>query len=136
MAGEKKFAGASILIGATTIGRVTTFTRRSEVREDEATGVESTEGTAPNKINRGVFVPVTLDEIITIGGVLLQTDTGQAAAITAARTGAEVTITATYQDNTTYTFTGFFRNFEEQGNVNQVMRFTSEFRVNSVGGGT
>lgn len=128
---EKRFAGAAITCEGVAIGRIFRWNNEYSVEFDDVTGVENTEGVAPNKVVRVKKLPVALDQRVSIGGVMLSNDVGLDEVITAAKTGAIVDLAVTYQDGSAETVTGFFSSYTETGEVKQAMRFEGTFEVNS-----
>jgi len=128
---EKRFAGAAITCEGAAVGRIFRWNNEYSVEFDDVTGVENTEGSSPNKVVRVNKLPVALDQRVSVGGVMLSSDPGLDEIITAAKTGAIVTLAITYQDNSTESIDGFFSSYTETGEVKQAMRFEGTFEVNS-----
>lgn len=127
---EKRFAGGAITCNSEAVGRITRWNNEYSVEFDDVTGVENTVGTAPNKVVQIKKLPVALDQVVDIAGVLLTGDDGIDEIVTSAKTGAECVLAITYQDSSTMSVTGFFSSFKETGDVKQAMRFEGTFQVN------
>jgi hypothetical protein len=127
---EKRFAGAAITCEGQAVGRIFRWNNEYSVEFDDVTGVENTEGTAPNKVVRVKKLPVALDQKVSVGGVMLTSDPGLDEIITSAKTGANVTLAITYQDGSSESVDGFFSSYTETGEVKQAMRFEGTFEVN------
>lgn len=130
-ANTRRFATCSVSIGAELVGKITQFGRSITVSEEMISGSEDAT-TGDNAIVEK-YVPVSVGQTANTGGVSLTTDAGQSAIEAAAENATEgVVLQFRYADGTGMDYTGFFTNFEENGEVSaNVFRFTAQFRVNS-----
>jgi len=131
MADYKRSAGTLIYIDGLPVGKVNSFTRTREVSEEDVTGFEDVQGTAPEQINVLQFIAVAVGETAALGGISLEGDDGQDALSDAADSGQIVVIKQETQAGSGFELTGFLTNFEETGEIPGTYTWTANFRVNS-----
>ena len=127
-----RFASTAVSIGNDVIGRVTQFGRSITISEEMISGSEDT--TTGNNAILEKYIPVSVGETANIAGTSVTDDTGQIAVEVAARNATEgVVIEFRRPDGSGIDYTGFFTNFEENGELSaNVYRYTAQFRVNDV----
>lgn len=128
MANERRFAGITVTIGSDAVGVITTYSDTSDITLEDVSGSGDTVGDPP--IIQQKRIPVELVEDLSFGGVSVDSDAGQSAVNTAARTGAEVTVEFRYSEGDGYDLKGYFSNVTEEASKPNVFRFTADFAVN------
>lgn len=124
------FAGSVLEIDGVVVAKVTSISRSTSVSEEQVSGSEDKAGTAPNQITKEVYKPVSVGETLQLEGIYKTGDTGQSDVEDAAKTGQEVQLRHYKQDGKGYLETGFFTQFDEQGQLPNVYTFSGAFRVN------
>lgn len=129
-ANTRRFATCSVSIGADVVGKITQFGRSITVSEEMVSGSEDATSTGNAIVEK--YAPVSVGETANTGGVSIVNDAGQIAVEDAAKNATEdVTLEFRYPDGSGVDYTGFFTNFEENGELSaNVFRFTAQFRVN------
>lgn len=124
------FAGTFVEIDGVVVAKITSFQSTSEISEEQVSGSEDTVGTAPNKITKEVYKPVSVGQTAQAEGIYKTSDQGQSDLQDAADTGLEVQIRHVRQDGQGHLYTGFFTNYQESGQLPGIYTWTAQFRVN------
>lgn len=124
------FAGTFVEIDGETTSKITSFQDSTTVGEEQVSGSEDTVGTAPNKIIKEVYKPVSVGQTAQLEGIYKTSDTGQDDMQDAKDTGLEVQIRHVRQDGKGHIYTGFFTQFDNAGQLPGIYTFTGQFRVN------
>jgi hypothetical protein len=127
----KRSAGTLIYVDGLPVAKVNSFTRTREVSEEDVTGFEDVQGTAPEQINVLQFIAVAVGETASLAGISIEDDAGQDALNSAADSGQVIVIRQETQAGSGYELTGFLTNFEETGDIPGTYTWTANFRVNS-----
>lgn len=134
MADEVKFARTEIQIQNEVVAKITSFSKATEISEEDVTGSE--DYIAGTNVLHNKFVSISVGETADIEGITIESadtglDDGQSELKDAAETGADVTVRYVKHTGYGYSMSGFFTSYEESGSTSEVYKFKGSFRINS-----
>jgi hypothetical protein len=127
---EERFANTTFTIDGQTIPCVTTFNVSYSIDEDEITCSTDVVGEAGEEINRRRFLATAAGQTAAMDGIVHRDVASYDTFETAAKTGKTVDINRTTASGESKTYTGHFTDFNENGTIGEVWKFTATFRIN------
>lgn len=131
---EVKFARTQIQVDNEVVAKVTTFSRKVDISEEDVTGSE--DYIAGTNVLHQNFVSIAVGETADVEGIAIESsssglDDGQSELRDAAESGKEVTMRHVRHTGFGYLMTGFFTSYEESGSTSEVYKYKGSFRINS-----
>lgn len=130
----EKFAKTVFTIDGQTIPCVTTFNVSTTIDEDEITCSTDVVGAVGEEINRRRFEATASSVTAAMEGIVHRDSASYDVFQQAARTGQKIDIERTTASGAVNLYTGHFTDFNENGTIGEVWKFTATFRINDEGG--
>jgi hypothetical protein len=134
MGNEVKFARTEIQVENEVVAKVTSFSRKVDISEEDVTGSEDyIPGT--NVLHQN-FASIAVGETADVEGIAIESsasglDDGQSELKDAAESGKDVTMRQIRNTGFGHLLTGFFTSYEENGSTSEVYKYKGSFRINS-----
>jgi hypothetical protein len=134
MSDEVKFAKTYIEVDNELVAKVTKFSRKVDIEEEDTTGSE--DYIAGTDVLHKQFVSISVGETADIEGITRESSIsglqdGQSELRDAAETGKAVTVKQSRYTGFGWLLRGFFTSYEEDGEKGGVYKWKGTFRINS-----